>query len=46
MKYPDAVSPISRLVLGDYDNIEGLRSFQRLLKDREPIKGIKSYTNY
>lgn len=46
MKYPEAVSPITRLVLGDNENIETLRSFQRLLKDREPVKGIKSYTNY
>lgn len=46
MKYPEAVSPITRLVLGDNENIENLRSFQRLLKDREPVKGIKSYTNY
>lgn len=46
MKYPEAVSPITRLVLGDSENIEVLRSFQRLLKDREPIRGIKSYTNY
>lgn len=46
MKYPEAVSPITRLVLGDNENIENLRSFQRLLKDREPVRGIKSYTNY
>jgi len=46
MKYPEAVSPITRLTLGDSDNIEVLRSFQRLLKDREPVRGIKSYTNY
>ena len=46
MSYPDAVSPITRLVLGDNNNIELLTSFQRLLKDREPIRGIKSHTNY
>jgi len=46
MQYPEAVSPITRLVLGDSDNVENLRSFQRLLKDREPVRGIKSYTNY
>lgn len=46
MKYPEAVSPITRLVLGDNKNIDNLKSFQRLLKDREPVKGIKSYTNY
>lgn len=46
LKYPESVSPITRLVLGDNKNIEILRSFQRLLKDREPVKGIKSYTNY
>ncbi len=46
MKFPEAVSPITRLVLGDPENIEILRSFQRLLKDRERVKGIKSYTNY
>ena len=46
MDYPEAVSPISRLVLGNNENFEALKSFQRLLKDREPVKGIKSYTNY
>jgi len=46
MKYPEAMLPITRLVLGDNENIESLRSFQRLLKDREPVKGVKSYTNY
>jgi len=46
VKYPEAVSPITRLVLGDNENIDILKSFQRLLKDREPVRGIKSYTNY
>ncbi len=46
MKYPEACSPIYRVVLGDPNNIEVLKSFQKLLKDREPVRGVKSYQQY
>lgn len=45
-KYPDACSPIHKVVLGDPKNIEVLKSFQKLLKDRDPVKGVKSYQQY
>jgi hypothetical protein len=46
IKYPSAVSPITKLVLGDPKDVDTLRSFQRFLKDREPVRGIISMQQY
>jgi len=44
--YPDAVSPITKIVLGNSSDVDNLRSFQRFLKDREPVNGIISIQKY
>lgn len=46
IKYPEALTPLHKIVLGDNKNIELLRSFQRFLKDREPVRGIISTSQY
>lgn len=46
IKFPSAVSPIHRLVFGNDVDVDTLRSFQRFLKDREPVRGILSYQQY
>ena len=45
MRFPESKQALIKLMFGGI-SIEEYKSFQRLLKDREPIKGIKSYKNY
>lgn len=45
-KYPDALTPLHKLILGDNKNDKKLESFKRFLTDRRKIKGIMSYQQY
>ena len=45
-KYPEALSPIHRIVLGDNTDLEKLEQFKRFLTDRRKVRSVISYQQY
>ena len=46
MKYPTALTPVHRIILGDNEDIEKLEQFKRFLTDRRKIRSVISYQQY
>jgi hypothetical protein len=46
MKYPQSVTPLHRIILGDHTDTDKLYQFKRFLTDRRKIKSVVSYQQY
>jgi len=46
IKYPESLSPLHRIILGDNTDLDNLDQFKRFLTDRRRIKNVISYQQY